>query len=247
MAVSTINPSTDEVIGTFEELTGAQVEEKLQRAAEAFFQFRHRSFEARAAAMYRAADIVTAEADAFGHVMTLEMGKLARAGRDEAFKCAWGCRYYAEHAATLLADAPVSTNAAASFVRYQPLGAILAVMPWNFPFWQVFRLAAPALMAGNVVLLKHASNVPQCALLIEDIFRRAGFPEGVFQTLLIEVSQLPSVLDDPRVAAVSLTGSENGGKVSGRQCRPAAEEGRAGTRRQRSLHCHAKRGSRCRG
>src|SRR5689334_19715409 len=158
--------------------------------------------------MLRAASILESEADALGRVMTLEMGKLAKAGRDEAAKCAWGCRYYAEHGAAFLADTPVASNASESFVRYQPLGAILAVMPWNFPFWQVFRLAAPALMAGNVVLLKHASNVPQCALLIEDIFRRAGFPADVFQTLLIDVAQLPQVLDDPRIAAVSLTGSE---------------------------------------
>lgn len=211
MAIATINPSTDETVRTFDELTDAQIDEKLQRAIETFRGYRRSAIAARAAAMLRAADILEAEQEALGRVMTLEMGKLAKAGREEALKCAWGCRFYAERAAVLLADTPVPTAVAESFIRYQPLGAILAVMPWNFPFWQVFRLAAPALMAGNVVLLKHASNVPQCALLIEDIFRRAGFPEGAFQTLLIEVAQLPRVLEDPRVAAVSLTGSEFAG------------------------------------
>jgi succinate-semialdehyde dehydrogenase/glutarate-semialdehyde dehydrogenase len=211
VAIATINPSTDETVRTFDELTDAQIDEKLQRAIETFRGYRRSAIAARAAAMLRAADILEAEQEALGRVMTLEMGKLAKAGREEALKCAWGCRFYAERAAVLLADTPVPTAVAESFIRYQPLGAILAVMPWNFPFWQVFRLAAPALMAGNVVLLKHASNVPQCALLIEDIFRRAGFPEGAFQTLLIEVAQLPRVLEDPRVAAVSLTGSEFAG------------------------------------
>jgi succinate-semialdehyde dehydrogenase/glutarate-semialdehyde dehydrogenase len=211
VAIATINPSTDETVRTFDELTDAQIDEKLQRAVETFRGYRRSTIATRAAAMLRAADILEAEQEALGRVMTLEMGKLAKAGREEALKCAWGCRFYAERAAVLLADTPVPTAVAESFIRYQPLGAILAVMPWNFPFWQVFRLAAPALMAGNVVLLKHASNVPQCALLIEDIFRRAGFPEGAFQTLLIEVAQLPRVLEDPRVAAVSLTGSEFAG------------------------------------
>ena len=145
--------------------------------------------------------------------MTTEMGKLVKAGGEEAAKCAWGCRFYAEQAPRMLADKPAQSTATKSFVRYQPLGPILAVMPWNFPFWQVFRLAAPALMAGNVVLLKHASNVPQCALAIEDIIRRAGFPDGSFQTLLIPPGQVQRVLDDPRVAAVSLTGSEQAGRT----------------------------------
>ena len=145
--------------------------------------------------------------------MTTEMGKLVKAGGEEAVKCAWGCRFYAEQAPRMLADEPAQSTATKSFVRYQPLGPILAVMPWNFPFWQVFRLAAPALMAGNVVLLKHASNVPQCALAIEDIIRRAGFPDGSFQTLLIPPGQVQRVLDDARVAAVSLTGSEQAGRT----------------------------------
>ena len=171
--------------------------------------------------MLRAAAILEAEQATFGRMMTTEMGKLVKAGSEEAAKCAWGCRFYAENAARMLADEPVQSTATESFVRYQPLGPILAVMPWNFPFWQVFRLAAPALMAGNVVLLKHASNVPQCALMIEDIFRRAGFPDGAFQTLLIGSDQVQRVLDDPRVAGASLTGSEEAGRqvagAAGRQ------------------------------
>jgi succinate-semialdehyde dehydrogenase/glutarate-semialdehyde dehydrogenase len=228
MAIATINPSTNETVRNFDALTDAQIDEKLQRAADTFRTYRRTSIAERAAAMLRAAQILESEQDALGRVMTLEMGKLVKPGREEALKCAWGCRYYAERGAALLADAPVATSVAESFVRYQPLGAILAVMPWNFPFWQVFRLAAPALMAGNVVLLKHASNVPQCALLIEDIFRRARFPEGAFQTLLIEVAQLPRVLEDPRVAAVSLTGSELAGTEvasrAGRQLKKAVLE-----------------------
>jgi succinate-semialdehyde dehydrogenase/glutarate-semialdehyde dehydrogenase len=211
VAIATTNPSTGDVIRTFDEPTDAQIEDALQHATDAYRRYRRTTMAERAVAMWRAADILEAEQDALGRVMTLEMGKLAQAGRDEARKCAWGCRFYAEHAPSLLADLPVATDAAASFIRYQPIGPILAIMPWNFPFWQVFRVAAPALMVGNVVLLKHASNVPQCALLIEDIFRRAGFPAGVFQTLLIDVPRLPRVLDDPRVAAVSLTGSELAG------------------------------------
>jgi succinate-semialdehyde dehydrogenase/glutarate-semialdehyde dehydrogenase len=143
--------------------------------------------------------------------MTLEMGKPIAAARAEAAKCALACRYYAEHGERLLADEPVEAGLATAFLRYQPIGALLAVMPWNFPFWQVFRFAAPALMAGNVGLLKHASNVPQCALAIEEIVRRAGFPEDVFQTLLISSQQVPALIDDPRIQAVSLTGSEPAG------------------------------------
>jgi succinate-semialdehyde dehydrogenase/glutarate-semialdehyde dehydrogenase len=228
VAIATINPSTDQAVRTFDELSEAQLEDKLRQATDAFHRYRRSSIAARAEMMLRAASILESEADALGRVMTLEMGKLAKAGRDEALKCAWGCRFYAERTPDMLADLPVATNATESFVRYQPLGAILAVMPWNFPFWQVFRLAAPALMVGNVVLLKHASNVPQCALLIEDIFKRAGFPDGVFTTLLIDVARLPRILDDPRVAAVSLTGSEFAGAAvasrAGQQLKKAVLE-----------------------
>ncbi|HEY7181873.1 MAG TPA: NAD-dependent succinate-semialdehyde dehydrogenase, partial [Blastocatellia bacterium] len=161
--------------------------------------------------MTRAAEILEAEKEKFGRLMTTEMGKPLRAAVEEAAKCALNCRYYAEKAAEFLADEMIPTGARRSFIRYQPLGPVLAVMPWNFPFWQVFRFAAPALMAGNVCLLKHASNVPQCALAIEEIFRRAEFPEGAFQTLLVGSDQVERILDDPRVVAATLTGSAPAG------------------------------------
>ena len=161
--------------------------------------------------MSKAADILESEKEALGRLMTTEMGKTLSSAIAEASKCALACRYYAENAERFLADEPVQTGASRSYVRYQPLGVILAVMPWNFPFWQVFRFVAPGLMAGNVGLLKHASNVPQCALKIEEILLRAGFPEGAFQTLLIGASQVERVLSDPRIAAATLTGSEGAG------------------------------------
>jgi len=161
--------------------------------------------------MGKAAEILDGEKATFGRLMTTEMGKPFRAAVDEAVKCAWACRYYAENAERFLADEVVETTASRSYIHYQPLGPILAVMPWNFPFWQVFRFAAPALMAGNVALLKHASNVPQCALAIEDVFRRAGFADGVFQTLLIGSQKVDGILNDSRVVAATLTGSEEAG------------------------------------
>jgi succinate-semialdehyde dehydrogenase/glutarate-semialdehyde dehydrogenase len=212
MAIATINPATGETLESFEPLSEAELEAKLQLAAEVFREHRRTSFEERARLMTRAAEILEAEKQEFGRLMTVEMGKPVKAGVQEAEKCAWVCRYYAEQAERHLADEEVETNATRSFVRYQPLGAVLAVMPWNFPFWQVFRFAAPALMAGNVGLLKHASNVPQCALAIEDIFRRAGFPEGAFQTLLVGSDAVGRIIDDPRVVAVTLTGSEPAGR-----------------------------------
>ena len=214
--IASINPATGEIVATFDSLTESQLDEKLARAAEAFHTYRNTTFAQRAAWMGRAAEILEAEQDALGRLMTLEMGKPLAAARAEAQKCAATCRYYVEHAARLLADELVDTGGPMSFIRYQPIGAVLAVMPWNFPFWQVFRFLAPALMAGNVGLLKHASNVPQCALAIEDIVRRAGFPDGVFQTLLIGAELVHGLIDDPRVKAVTLTGSEPAGrKVAG--------------------------------
>src|ERR1041384_6953877 len=212
MAIATINPATGETLKEFAPLPDEELDARLQRAAETFRTYRRTSFAERAGWLLRAAGILEDEKETFARLMTVEMGKPIKAAGEEAAKCAWVCRYYAETAAEHLADEPVETNATRSFVRFQPLGVVLAVMPWNFPFWQVFRFAAPALMAGNVGLLKHASNVPQCALAIEDIFRRAGFPEGAFQTLLVKSDAVARVLEDTRVAAVTLTGSEPAGR-----------------------------------
>jgi len=211
MGIATINPATGEVVKVFEPLSDEEVDEKISLAARTFSEYRHTSFVDRRRLMLRAAEILENEKETFGGLMTLEMGKTVRSAVDEAVKCASGCRYYAENAERFLADEIVETPAARSFIRYQPLGPILAVMPWNFPFWQVFRFVAPALMAGNVGLLKHASNVPQCALAIEDILLRAGFPKGVFQTLLIGSQKVDRILNDPRVMAATLTGSERAG------------------------------------
>jgi succinate-semialdehyde dehydrogenase/glutarate-semialdehyde dehydrogenase len=209
--MKSVNPATGLVLGTFGPHSPAEVEGKIARAAATFRELRRTTFAERAALMLRAAEILERGKDRFSRLMTAEMGKPIQSARDEAAKCAWACRYYAENAARFLADEPVSTGAASSYVRYQPLGPVLAVMPWNFPFWQVFRFAAPALMAGNVGLLKHASSVPQCALAIQAIFVEAGFPEGAFQALLIGSGDVERVIADPRVAAVTLTGSEPAG------------------------------------
>ncbi|MEP6742750.1 MAG: NAD-dependent succinate-semialdehyde dehydrogenase, partial [bacterium] len=207
-----INPATGETLKTFESLSKAQINEKLQLASDTFRVYGETSFAERAAMMTRAAEILETEKHGFARTMSSEMGKPINGAVGEAEKCAWVCRYYAENAERHLADELVETDATKSYVKFQPLGPVLAVMPWNFPFWQVFRFAAPALMAGNVGLLKHASNVPQCALAIEDIFRRAGFPEGAFQTLLVGSDAVENILRDIRVAAATLTGSEPAGR-----------------------------------
>jgi len=209
--IASINPATGETLRTFPSLDEAEIETRLARADAAYRKYRRTPFADRARWLTAAAGILEAERDALGRIMTLEMGKPIAAARAEAAKCATACRYYVEHGERLLADEPVDAGTGRAFLRYQPIGPVLAVMPWNFPFWQVFRFAAPALMAGNVGLLKHASNVPQCALAIEDVIRRAGFPDDVFQTLLISSSQVERVLGDPRVKAASLTGSEAAG------------------------------------
>src|SRR5579872_1972445 len=211
MAIATINPATGQVIKTFEPLTDAQVDQKIGLAAKTFQTFHKLPFAERARMMLKAAEILENEKASLAKLMTTEMGKTFRSAEEEAVKSAWGCRYYAEHAERFLADEVVETPASRSFIRYQPLGVILVVMPWNYPFWQVFRFIAPGLMAGNVGILKHASNVPQCAMKIEEILLKAGFPEGAFQTLLIGSGQVDRILDDPRVAAATLTGSEGAG------------------------------------
>ena len=209
--MKSVNPTTGEVLARYETLTPERLSEKLERARETFRSYRAGALEERARLMRAVADRLDSEKRRWGELMTREMGKPLSAAMAETEKCAWVCRYYADHAADFLADEMVEADADRSFIRYQPLGPVLAVMPWNFPFWQLFRFAAPALMAGNVALLKHASNVPGCALAIEEIFRAAGFPEGAFQTLLIGSADVERVIADPRVRAVTLTGSEAAG------------------------------------
>ena len=213
MPIATTNPATGETLQTFEALTAGELDAKLQRAADAFERHRRTPLAERAEKMRRAGEILEADKDRLARLMTTEMGKTLAAARAEAEKCAWVCRHYAQHAARMLAPQTVDVGGSArGEVHFLPLGAVLAVMPWNFPFWQVFRFAAPGLMAGNVGLLKHASNVPQCALAIEDVFRRAGFEEGVFQTLLVGSDAVAGMLDDERVAAATLTGSTPAGQ-----------------------------------
>ena len=212
MPIASVNPTTGETLKTFEPLSETQIDEKLQQASQAFRSYRQTSLADRERWMLGAAEILETEKQNLARLMTTEMGKPIKGAVGEAEKCAWVCRYYAEIAKHHLADKVVETNASRSYVRFQPLGPVLAVMPWNFPFWQVFRFAAPALMAGNVGLLKHASNVPQCALAIEDILRRAGFPSGAFQTLLVGSDAVKRILTDSRVVAATLTGSEPAGR-----------------------------------
>ena len=228
MGIATINPTTGETLKTFEPLTDAEIEAKLDSSWQAFVQYRKTPMAQREQWLQTTAEILEREKEQFGKLMTLEMGKPLKGAIAEVEKCALVCRYYAEHAAEFLRDVPVSTDASHSFVRYQPLGPILAVMPWNFPFWQVFRFAAPALMAGNVGLLKHASNVPQCALAIEEIIQRSGFPSGVFQTLLVGADKVTALIADERVKAATLTGSEPAGAslaaASGKQIKKTVLE-----------------------
>ncbi|AUY52869.1 NADP-dependent succinic semialdehyde dehydrogenase [Streptomyces sp. CB01881] len=219
MPIASVNPATGETLETFEPLDTAGLEQRLARAEEAFRTYRTTSFAHRAELLRRAADLLDEDRESVARTMTEEMGKPLTAARAEAAKCAKAMRWYAENAEALLADehpdpADVADSGAArAYVRYRPIGAVLAVMPWNFPFWQVVRFAAPALMAGNVGLLKHASNVPRTAVALEELFRRAGFPEGCFQTLLIGSGAVEGVIRDRRVAAVTLTGSEPAGRA----------------------------------
>ncbi len=228
MAIASTNPATGETLKTFAGLSAADLETKLSLAQRAFQEHRKTPYAQRAEKLSRAAEILEKESEHFGRIMTTEMGKTLKSAIAEAQKCALACRYYAEQGEKHLADEAISTNATRSFVRYQPLGPVLAIMPWNFPFWQVFRFAAPALMAGNVGLLKHSSNVPQCALAIEEIVARAGFASGTFQTLLVESGQVESVLNDDRVVAATLTGSEPAGRsvagIAGKQIKKTVLE-----------------------
>ena len=219
MAIATTDPRTGEVLRTFDELTDEQVEDRLARAAAAASTYRLTDHGKRAGWLRTAADLLEKRTDEVAELMTLEMGKTKKASAAEIGKCVKVLRYYADEAATLLADEPAdaaSVNASKAYTRWLPLGVVLAIMPWNFPLWQAMRFAAPALAAGNVGLLKHASNVPQTALFMEELFREAGFPDDVFQTLLVGSKKVDAIIRDPRVAAATLTGSEGAGVAVGR-------------------------------
>jgi len=231
MPIATTNPATGQVEQTFTPLTDAEIDARLQAAADGFRALSRTSFADRAGWMRAAADILDAEQDAIGRMMTTEMGKTLASAKAETAKCAKACRFYADNAERFLTDEqvdPAAVNATHAYVRYQPLGPVLAIMPWNFPLWQAMRFAAPALMAGNVGLLKHASNVPQTALFMQELFSRAGFPDGSFQTLLIGSDQVERVLADRRVVAATLTGSEGAGRsvaeVAGKQLKKTVLE-----------------------
>jgi len=218
MPIATVNPATGRTVKTFEAHSDRDVEDRIVKATRAAAKMREMPATERARLVGRLGDALTQRREELGKLMTLEMGKLHGAALAEVDKCAAGCRYYAENGPRFVADETVQTDARRSLVRYQPLGVVLAVMPWNFPLWQVVRFAAPALAAGNVGLLKHASNVPQCALAMEDLVKQAGFPEGAFQTLLVGSDKVAKLIQDPRIAAATLTGSEGAGRSIGENC-----------------------------
>jgi succinate-semialdehyde dehydrogenase/glutarate-semialdehyde dehydrogenase len=213
VSIQSINPATGEKIKDYAEMAPQEVKSIIEKAHQAFLDWRKTGFEQRARLMKKAAQILRGNAEAYAKLMAQEMGKPIAGGRSEAEKCAWVCDYYADNAEKFLQPEIIATDASKSFVTFQPLGVVLAVMPWNFPFWQVFRFAAPGLMAGNAGVLKHASNVMGCALAIEDIFRQAGFPENLFRSLIIGSSQVNAVIENPLVRAVTLTGSTPAGKA----------------------------------
>ncbi len=213
MTFESINPATGERLESLPAWEPHQLEQALTEVADATPAWSTRPIDERCDLMYRAAEVLRHRKEELATLITREMGKLIGEARAEVEKCAWACEYYAEKGPEFLADEPVSTDAGKSYITYQPLGTVLAIMPWNFPLWQVFRFAAPTLVAGNTGVLKHASNVPRCALAIEEIFRDAGFPEGVFRTLMIRASQVKGVIEDPRIHAVTLTGSEPAGRA----------------------------------
>jgi succinate-semialdehyde dehydrogenase/glutarate-semialdehyde dehydrogenase len=215
MPIATVNPATGERLKTFPPLSHGEIDARVAKAWDTFATYRRTSLDDRVRWLRATADLLEAEVDDIAALMTTEMGKTLASAKAEVRKCATGCRYYADHGPRMLADAPAdaaAVNASAAYTRWEPLGVVLAIMPWNFPLWQCFRFAAPALMAGNVGVLKHASNVPQTALLIEDVLRRGGFPDGAFQTLLVGSDAIEGVIVDDRIVAVTLTGSEGAGR-----------------------------------
>jgi len=213
MSIESINPATGELILKYEEMSPGKVSEIIRDVHQAFLNWKQTGFAQRAEKMKKAAQILRDNTEEYARLMAMEMGKPLKEGRSEAKKCAWVCDYYADNAADFLQREMVQTDAGKSFVTFQPLGVVLAVMPWNFPFWQVFRFAAPALMAGNAGVLKHASNVPGCALAIEDIFRKAGFPENAFRTLMVSSRQVDAIIENPLIVAATLTGSTPAGRA----------------------------------
>jgi len=224
MAIESINPATGEKIKAYPEMSASEVEDILQKADQSFTSWRHSSFSERAGALQKAAQGLRRDQDAYAALMAQEMGKPLAQGRAEAEKCAWVCDYYAENTEKFLAPEFIPTDASKSFVTFEPMGIVLAIMPWNFPFWQVFRFAAPALMAGNAVVLKHASNVPACALAIEELFRQSELPQGLFRTLLVGSGRVASLIDHPSVKAVTLTGSTLAGKAVAAQAGAALKK-----------------------
>ena len=212
MVLTSQNPATGEILKTYEPHSTREVEAILRAVAQASVSWRERDFAARATLLRRAAAVLRTRAPDYARLITVEMGKPIKEARGEVEKCAWCCEFYADRAEAFLADEEIATDATRSLVAYQPLGTVLAIMPWNFPFWQVFRFAAPALMAGNTAVLKHAANVPQCALAIEGVWREAGLPDDAFRTLLIDSGRVSGVIKDPRIHAVTLTGSEAAGR-----------------------------------
>jgi succinate-semialdehyde dehydrogenase/glutarate-semialdehyde dehydrogenase len=217
MAIESVNPATGEVVEKFEAMTGAALERLIEGTHGAFLEWRGTSFDARATPMRAAARLLRERREQYARTMAVEMGKPIRQGEAEVDKCAWVCEYYAENAEAFLAGQPRETDGSRSYVRFDPLGVVLAIMPWNFPFWQVFRFAAPALMAGNGAVLKHASNVPRCALQIEEVLRDAGFPRELFRTALVPGAGVAPLIAHPHVAAVTLTGSDLAGRQVGEQ------------------------------
>ncbi|MCK9521326.1 MAG: aldehyde dehydrogenase family protein, partial [Dehalococcoidia bacterium] len=211
MSFETLNPATEQVEATFEEHTPEQVEQALIEVSEAFTSWRKTPLERRTEHMRNAANYLREHRDRFAGLITAEMGKPIAQSQAEVEKCAWCCDFYADHAAEFLANEPAESSATESYVAFDPLGPVLAIMPWNFPFWQVFRFAAPGLMAGNTGVLKHAANVPQCGLAIEEVFRESGFPAGVFRSLLVSSGRVASIIEDERIRAVTLTGSDFAG------------------------------------
>lgn len=211
MGIQSINPLTNQVIKDYEEHTEQQIQDTITKADTTYLKWKKTSFEERSRLMHKAADVLRKNKEKYGQIMTDEMGKTKKEGIAEAEKCALACDYYAQHAASFLADEPLKVDEGEAYIAYDPIGTVLAIMPWNFPFWQVIRFAAPNLMAGNVGILKHASNVPQCALALEEVFREAGFPEGAFQSLLISSKKVNTILENPQIKAATLTGSEGAG------------------------------------